>query len=61
MTNHVRCRSCGEYIVFLRTAKGSRMPVDVDTVDEGDEEFDPKRHVSHFSTCPNADQHRKNR
>ena len=55
----VRCRSCGQYMVFLPTANGKKMPVDAESVDEGDEEFDHTKHISHFSTCPNADQHRK--
>jgi len=37
------------------------MPVDADTVEPEDDELDLPRHVSHFSTCPNADQHRKSR
>jgi hypothetical protein len=35
------------------------MPVDADTVEPEDNEFDPSRHTSHFATCPNANQHRK--
>lgn len=54
----VKCRSCGEYIVFLPTSRGSNMPVDAESVTEGDEEFDPAVHISHFSTCPDADKFR---
>ena len=64
MTTHLRtvpCRSCGQYIVFLPTATGKTMPVDAESVDEGDDEFDPKKHISHFSTCPEADKFRKPR
>lgn len=53
------CRSCGAEIVFLRTRTGSRMPVDAETVEEGEELFDPKRHTSHFATCPQAGEHRR--
>lgn len=62
MTDHLKtvpCRSCGQYIVFLPTASGKSMPVDAESVTEGDEQFDPKTHVSHFSTCPDADKFRK--
>jgi len=61
--NHrqVRCRSCSQYIVFLPTAAGKQMPVDADTVTEGDEIYDPKVHVSHFSTCDKPGRFRKPR
>ena len=59
--NQVPCRSCGQYIVFLPTASGKSMPVDAETVDEADDAFDHKRHVNHFATCPQADQHRRPR
>lgn len=63
-----RCRSCDESIVWMRTNTGKNMPVDADTVDEADLEttedgaplFDhQKGHVSHFATCPHADEHRR--
>ena len=54
-----RCESCGEYIVFLKTESGASMPVDADSVTEGDEEFDPAVHVTHFSTCDNPDRFRR--
>lgn len=57
----VRCRSCNARIIFLPTASGKKMPVDADTVEAHDEEFDADRHESHFATCPAADQHRKPR
>ena len=55
----VPCRSCGEYIVFLPTKSGKQMPVDAESVTEGDSEFDASTHVSHFSTCPDAGKFRK--
>jgi hypothetical protein len=56
-----RCRSCRAQIIWLKTAAGKNMPVDADSVEAEDQEFQPGRHVSHFSTCPQADQHRKPR
>lgn len=53
------CRSCAAPIVWLKTASGKSMPVDAPSVQAGDTTFDASRHVTHFSTCPNADQHRK--
>ncbi len=59
------CRSCDAAIVWLKTQSGANMPVDADSVDEIDFEgldrpiFDFKEHVSHFDTCPNADDHRR--
>jgi len=55
----VRCSSCRARIIWLKTSKGKNMPVDADTVEPEDNEFDPSRHTSHFATCPNANQHRK--
>lgn len=57
--HQVPCRSCGQYVVFLPTKSGKNMPVDVDTVDEADTEFDHKRHVSHFATCNDPARFRK--
>ena len=55
------CRSCQALIVWFRTSSGKRMPVNADTTKPTDAEhqLDLKRHVSHFATCPAADQHRK--
>jgi hypothetical protein len=55
------CRTCGAEIVWLRTASGKNMPVDAVTWEPGDETFEPKRHVSHFATRPQAQQHRRAR
>jgi len=57
----VRCRSCNAKIVFLETAAGKRMPVDADTVEAEDTVYEHGRHVSHFSSCPQAQQHRRPR
>jgi hypothetical protein len=56
-----RCRSCNARIIFLETASGKRMPCEADSVEPDDQEFDPKRHESHFAKCPKADQHRRPR
>lgn len=51
-----RCRSCDERIIWLVTNTGKNMPVDADSIDE---QFDAKRHTSHFANCPDADKFRK--
>ena len=56
-----QCRTCHADIVWLKTEAGKNMPVDADTVDEGDTEFDNERHVSHFATCKDANKWRKER
>jgi len=56
-----KCRSCQAGIVWLKTKSGKNMPVDADTWKQGDPHlFNPDiGHISHFATCPNADDHRK--
>lgn len=54
-----RCKSCKASIVWFRTAAGRSMPVDASSVLSTDTQFDARRHMSHFATCPNADQHRR--
>lgn len=56
-----RCRSCRARIIFLPTSLGKTMPVEADTVEPEDEEFDGSRHESHFAKCPAANQHRRPR
>lgn len=56
-----KCRSCGASIVWFSTTAGKSMPVDAATVQPTDEQLELPRHVSHFATCPNANQHRKPR
>jgi hypothetical protein len=60
-----RCRSCDESIVWMRTDAGKNVPVNADSVDEADLDFnevrqpmfdETKDHVSHFKTCPHAKQ-----
>jgi hypothetical protein len=54
-----RCKSCRARIIFLETEAGGKMPCDADTVEPDDEQFVPKRHVSHFATCPDAGKYRR--
>lgn len=56
------CRSCGAPITWMITNTGKTMPVDgliQGQPAEPNMKFDPKVHVSHFATCPNAAKHRK--
>lgn len=59
----VPCKSCGMPVVWFRTNAGKRMPVDAETTKPNDAEhqLDLSRHRSHFSTCPDADKHRRPR
>ena len=56
-----KCRSCQAGIVWVKTASGKNMPVDADSWVQGQPHlFNPELgHISHFATCPNADDHRK--
>ena len=56
-----RARECNARIVWLKTAAGKTMPVDADSVEPSDTAFDPKRHVSHFATCPASTRFRQPR
>jgi hypothetical protein len=56
-----RCSSCRGRIVFLPTAAGKQMPCEADSVAASDDEYDGRRHESHFAKCPKAQQHRKSR
>jgi transposase len=47
--------------VIFETEAGKNMPVDADTVEPEDDEYEPPRHVSHFATCPQSAQHRRPR
>ncbi|MFO1465830.1 MAG: hypothetical protein U1F35_05225 [Steroidobacteraceae bacterium] len=58
-----RCTSCGAEIVWFRTKKGNKMPVNEETTlpTDREDQLDLKRHKSHFATCPNSEQHRRPR
>lgn len=54
------CDSCGATIKWATTPKGRKMPVDFKTTTarlENGEWVEVR--ISHFITCPNADEHRK--
>lgn len=68
------CKTCGAKIVWGKTVNGKSMPIDmfslpdddkvmlIDRWNTGDNTpliFNPKKHTSHFFTCPDAKQHRK--
>ena len=67
MADH--CRSCGAPIEWAHTAKGSRMPLDIESSRDANIIVEggiarivkPGEGVrtSHFATCPNADRHRR--
>jgi hypothetical protein len=55
------CRSCGDPIFWMGTAKGSWIPVNPEedgSAPEGDL-FDPQTMTSHFATCADANDWRK--
>jgi len=56
-----RCKTCRAQIIWFKTEAGRNMPVDADTVEPEDDEYEPPRHVSHFATCAQAGQHRRPR
>jgi hypothetical protein len=57
----VRCSKCRARIVWFRTARLRMMPIDADSVNAEDAGLDLSHHVSHFATCPNAEDFRRPR
>ena len=56
------CKTCQAPIIWLTTAQGKTMPVDANSVTPGERVFDVQAgHISHFATCPQADDHRRER
>lgn len=68
------CRSCGAPVRWERTAAGKPIPLDPEPRPDGNLAFrddgrvyslpqstldDVPRYVTHFATCPHANQHRK--
>lgn len=68
------CKSCGAKIVWGKTVNGKSIPIDMYSLPESDKVllidrwntgnnipliFNPQKHISHFATCPNSNQHRK--
>lgn len=63
-----QCRSCKKPVVWVVTKNGKSMPVDAESATEDERklfgirpEHDPKRHISHFATCPQSKDWRKSR
>jgi hypothetical protein len=67
-----KCRSCGAQIEWATTAAGKAIPLNPYPVNGGNLEFRGRmvhyvqpnqtpRFTSHFSDCPNASNHRKER
>jgi len=56
------CRSCGEAIVWIKTQKGKSMPCNTEkiTIVTEDGQVVTGR-TSHFATCPQAGQWRKDK
>lgn len=64
-----KCKSCGAEILWVTTAAGKSTPVDEKTtrvamlIEEGEGNFKigevAKGHVSHWVTCPTANEHRR--
>jgi hypothetical protein len=62
------CRSCGAELLWVQLASGKRMPLDVGSMEQRfivSGATEPmsgsarRTYLSHFATCPNAEQHRK--
>ena len=68
-----KCRSCGADIVWAKTTKGKAIPLDPAPVEGGNIYLsaddvalvttpgERPLHVSHFTTCPQAAEHRRPR
>lgn len=59
-----KCKSCGAEIEWIKTDKGKNAPIDAKPIKvwsqtRGGAWMLIDGHVSHFATCPNANQHRK--
>lgn len=60
------CKSCGQPIRWVSTEAGNAHPLDAKpekrwVVDRNDVGRVVEVYVSHFATCPNANQHRSQR
>ena len=53
------CKGCGKKIIFMITANGRMIPVDWKPELEDVDQFDEKKMVSHFATCPKSGDFRK--
>jgi hypothetical protein len=60
--HHATCKSCGAALVWIKTEAGRLMPCDPNLVTVVTEDGRTVRgRIPHWSTCPQADQHRKPR
>lgn len=72
MLDRGTCRTCKAAIIWVKTEKGKKMPLDATPTEAGmfflDEEDgialygrgkQATGYTSHFATCPQANQHRK--
>lgn len=61
------CRTCGQSITWARTEAGKKIPLDHPPENrfvfpgDGDLVVVLPTYISHFATCPQADEHRKPR
>lgn len=61
-TRAAQCRSCGAEVFWITTDAGRQMPVDVNVEGGRTPGVDADgRGISHFATCPFADEHRRPR
>lgn len=60
---YCRGRKCGADIVWMQGFKRNgdpfRVPVNANTVEADDADFDGSKHTPHWSTCPNAEDFRR--
>jgi hypothetical protein len=57
------CRSCGALILWVNTEQGNRIPLDAKSekrfIVRDNTARSVNAYLTHFATCPNAEQHRK--
>lgn len=53
------CRSCSAKIIWMKTKRGKNIPVNHSKSLLGQREFVYGQMVAHFTTCPNANSHRR--
>lgn len=46
-----RCKFCTAKIIWFKDQEGRNVPVDEDTVEADDEEFEPEKHLPHLPVC----------
>ena len=61
------CKSCGQELLWVKSSSGKNIPLNAEPIKKVWTEnkktqtwyFSDEAYVSHFATCPNADQFRK--